>query len=180
MGFRMGRSGVPQPVRTVVSAIFADRDTLSVALDRIAAELGPLRELGEEMSFDFTTYYDKEMGAGLRRRLLVVDGLSPPDGLPALKRMTNELEQQTAVDGRRRVNLDPGALSSGRFALASTKDAPHRIYLGEGIFAELTLVYQSGGFQALPWTYPDYAASGVRALLEDERRTYLSELKEAS
>jgi hypothetical protein len=40
--------------------------------------------------------------------------------------------------------------------LASTKDHAHRIYLNDGIYAEVTLAYRRGGWQAFPWTYPDY------------------------
>ena len=40
--------------------------------------------------------------------------------------------------------------------LASTKDHAHRIYLGDGIYAEVTLAYRQRQWQPLEWTYPDY------------------------
>ena len=57
---------------------------------------------------------------------------------------------------------------------------PFIIYLGAGIYADLTLVYRGGRFQPLPWTYPDYAADDLRGFLEGVRRRYLRELKNRS
>lgn len=56
----------------------------------------------------------------------------------------------------RPLNLDPGYLTPAKLVLASTKDHAHRIYLRDGIFAEVTLVYRKGKWQPLEWTYPDY------------------------
>ena len=47
--------------------------------------------------------------------------------------------------------------STGKLVLATTKDRDHRLYLGEGIYAEVTLHYQGGAWRARPWTYPDCA-----------------------
>lgn len=174
----MGRVGAPPPVRGIISAVFSDRDALAEATSALAAELGAVELLGDEMSFDHTDYYEAEMGPGLRRCFLEIAGLAPPDALVSMKTFTREVEQRFTTDGRRRINLDPGILSRERFVLASTKNAPRRLYLGQGIHAELTLVYESGDFQAQPWTYPDYASAPVRALLRDARRRYLAELKE--
>jgi len=40
--------------------------------------------------------------------------------------------------------------------LATTKDQQHRLYLGQGIYAEVTLAFRSRQWQPLGWTYPDY------------------------
>jgi hypothetical protein len=57
---------------------------------------------------------------------------------------------------RRRINLDPGYLEPSKLVLFSTKNFSHRIYCGDGIFGEVTLIYERGKFKILPWTYPDY------------------------
>ena len=43
-----------------------------------------------------------------------------------------------------------------RLALATTKNYSHRVYLRDGIFAEVALIFRSGTFCPLGWTYPDY------------------------
>ena len=77
--------------------------------------------------------------------------------LAEIKRHTNSIEQTYALEGKRQLNLDPGYLLYERFVLASGKNFTHRVYIGNMIYADLTLIYQKGAFQTLPWTYPDYA-----------------------
>jgi len=106
--------------------------------------------------FPYTTYYDKEMGQGIRRQTAGFLNLVAPGLLPDIKLRTNEIENSFSRDGKRRVNIDPGLLSPERFVLATGKNFTHRIYLRDGIFADLTLIYQKGAYSPLPWTYPDY------------------------
>jgi hypothetical protein len=40
--------------------------------------------------------------------------------------------------------------------MASHRKFNHRIYLSEGVFAELTLVYSRGRFVRLPWTPAEF------------------------
>jgi hypothetical protein len=96
--------------------------------------------------------------------------LVDPSGLASIKLQTNEIESRLADGDRRLVNLDPGMLGAGRFCLATTKDRAHRIPLEGGIFAELTLIYEKGGFHPLPWTYPDWASEPVREMLARWRK----------
>ena len=93
--------------------------------------------------------------------------------------MTNQIEQTFAQGARRRINIDPGYLLMERFVLATGKNFSHRIYIGDGIYADLTLMYQKGSFQTLPWTYPDYAAPEMHAFLMQVRRHYAADLRAA-
>jgi hypothetical protein len=56
----------------------------------------------------------------------------------------------------RPLNLDPGYLTLGKLLLASTKDFAHRIYLGRGIYAEVTLQYKHGAWRHHEYTFADY------------------------
>jgi hypothetical protein len=94
-----------------------------------------------------------------------------------VKCLTNALEQQWTSDGRRQVNIDPGYIALGKFVLATTKDQSHRIDVGQGIFAEVTLRYRHGTFEPWEWTYPDYASAPHIALLNQLRRAYQLQLK---
>jgi hypothetical protein len=123
----------------------------------LGREFGPVAGQSALVPFDFTDYYEPEFGADLTRCWVDFDVGFDPAGLAAAKLRAIELERALAApDGRRLVNLDPGALTLHNLVLASTKDHAHRVCLGSGIFAELTLVFESGAFRALPWTYPDY------------------------
>jgi hypothetical protein len=141
---------------------------------------GAIDYTSPRLPFDFTDYYEPEMGKDLERFFLSFSGLIDPSALPEVKRKTNEIEEALSVSGKRRINLDPGILSLSRFILATTKDYSHRIPLSGGIYAEVTLVYRNGGFEALPWTYPDYASPGYRAILGEIRARYADELRLAN
>ncbi|HYB19437.1 MAG TPA: DUF4416 family protein, partial [Thermodesulfobacteriota bacterium] len=96
----------------------------------------------------------------------------------SVKLWTNALEGQTLNEqGGRRVNIDPGHLAAAKFILATGKDYSHRIYLGEGIYGDLTLIFQKGTFSPLPWTYPDYASEPLLGIINLLRRRYLWQLK---
>ena len=131
---------------------------------------GPVETLTAKEEFRWTDYYRKEMGERIYRYYIEFQDLIDPNLLAGIKLNTNEVELRFSRDGRRGINLDPGLLAPGRFVLATTKDRAHRIALAEGIYAELTLIYEKGGFHALPWTYPDWASEPVRTMLAGWRK----------
>jgi hypothetical protein len=93
-----------------------------------------------------------------------------------VKRLTNEIELDYAAEGKRRFNLDPGIMTLGNFVLATGKNNAHRIYLGQGIFADLTLIYRSKTYCPLEWTYPDYADPALIRILNELRESYKCKL----
>jgi hypothetical protein len=112
----------------------------------------------ESAIFDFThtDYYRAEMGPGLKRQFLAFGRHLPLDGISRVKLATNSIEKLLSRSGTRLVNIDPGYVDLSKVVLFSTKDYTHRVYLGNGIFAENTLFYKDGAFHPWPWTYPDY------------------------
>jgi hypothetical protein len=107
--------------------------------------------------FKHTEYYADEMGDDLLRQWIAFGNLILPDALVDLKHKTNEIEKNYLnKKGGRMINIDPGVVSLSNLILASTKDYSHRIYLGKGIYAEVTLIYRQRQFTSLEWTYPDY------------------------
>jgi len=138
---------------------------------------GPIENESELFNFDYTDYYNKEMGNKIERRFILFHHLISQGELSKIKLATNQIEKMHLNDGNRMINIDPGILTANRFVLATGKDAPHRIYLGSGIFADLTLVFQSGEFLKHPWTYPEYADYRTVDFLFKSRKYYLSKLK---
>jgi hypothetical protein len=103
--------------------------------------------------------------------------LVDPADLAAIKQQTNDLEWSLAQGEHRRVNIDPGYVSLGKLVLASTKDHGHRLYLGWGIYGEVTLTYQQGRFRPWPWTYPDYASDRYCTLFGEIRKRYKAQAR---
>lgn len=165
-------------VKLVMSFLYSQEKDFASAVSEVDQEYGPVDFLSEPLPFDFTDYYSSEMGKGLWRRIISLRPLTSPDRLVAVKLWTNRLEVRNLNEkGGRRVNIDPGYVAPSKFILATGKDYSHRIYLGEGIYGDLTLLFQKGGFSPLPWTYPDYASQPLLGLLESIRKRYLWQLK---
>ncbi len=177
-GGSVGIAKTPPDVKLIVSLLGADVALLDQAQAALEEVFGPADWQSELLPFDHTNYYTAEHGPGLMRRLVAFQRLIDPGRLSAIKHQTNALEGRWTREGRRRVNLDPGYLSLSKLVLATTKDHGHRVYLGGGIYAEVTLRYQDGSFQTWPWTYPDYGSPRYCALLGELRERYKAQLRE--
>lgn len=143
--------------KLICGIIANSKEMLEKGLTVLKENFGDIERRSKIIPFDFTNYYESEMGKGLIRQWTSFLNLIKEDEIKDVKLKTIGLEKRLASeDGRRNVNIDPGYISLSKLVLASTKDYSHRIYLGDGIFAEVTLIYKKGAFQPLEWTYPDY------------------------
>jgi len=118
---------------------------------------------------DFTDYYVKEFGSNLRKQLFVFATPVSLENYPRIKVWSNqiEIEPKSRSEYPRIVNIDPGYLEPSKLVLFSTKNYSHRVYLADGIFAEVTMLYARGKFVKLPWTYADYYwAENLKFLIE--------------
>jgi Domain of unknown function (DUF4416) len=172
----------PAPV-LLVAAVFGRRpETLSWAKTRLEADYGPVDRVSAAFPFNQTDYYAEAMGTDLRKQFLAFRNLIGPDRLAEIKLHTNAIERELAEAGRhaepRPVNIDPGYLNLGKFLLATTKDQAHRVYLRDGIFAEVTLHFEAGAFVPWPWTYADYRLPAVLDFLREARAFYRQRLHE--
>jgi hypothetical protein len=167
----------PDPVKLLCSLFAVDRQTLSDALRALSGLYGKADYLSEYLAFDATDYYTREMGPSLVRRFVSYEELIEPDTLSAVKKATHEVEKRFSAGGGRRVNIDPGCISRGHLVLATGKSGAHRPYLGDGVYADLTLVFRNESFRPLEWTYPDYAGEKVREMFVFIRKKYLLQLR---
>jgi hypothetical protein len=125
--------------------------------DDLRQRFGKIIFKSSVIPFEFTKYYESEMGEKLTRSWLVTEQLKPLEQLVDIKNFARKLEaKQLNSKGQRRINIDPGFLTLFNFVLATTKNYGHRVYIKENIFCEVTLIYQNKSFQPLDWTYPDY------------------------
>jgi hypothetical protein len=148
------------PALLLLAAFSRYRDALHWARDRAADTWGPAALESEPFDFTETNYYAATMGTGLRKMFFAFDGPLDPGELADVKLRTNDWEKQYAAEAShpepRPLNLDPGYLTLAKLVLASTKDHAHRIYLGRGIYAEITLSFRAHRWQAHELTYADY------------------------
>ena len=175
----MGQINPPTPVKLFIGMLAQREEWFAAAEQRLAERFGPIDLASDLVAFDFTDYYTPEMGPDLLRKFVTHERLVSPGELAAIKVATNDMEARLAAelgaDVPRPVNLDPGILDGSKLILATTKDHAHRIYLAQGIYAEITLTYHKGGFHPMPWTYRDYRSAPYLAFLATARARYLEQ-----
>ena len=173
----MGKIKEPLPACLVCACMGPTQGPWQEVRRRLETQFGPVVMESPSYPFHFSRYYEKEMGRDLIKFLWAFEPPFPREDLARAKIFTNALEEELGRyrEGRlcRVVNLDPGYLTDAQLVLASTKDYSHRIYLGQGIHAEVTLIYRQGTFLPLEWTYPDYRTPLVLGFLEEARRMLL-------
>jgi hypothetical protein len=116
------------------------------------------------------------MGNPIYRCFLSFKKLILPEELVKIKLFTNRIELKYAEEGKRKINLDPGYMELGKFILATTKDQQHRIYIGGGIYEEITLFYSKKIWQHWEWTYPDYRSEEYKSILGKIREIYRKQI----
>ncbi len=179
----MARPRVPQPVKLICGLLGGDVDLLKRARQLLIRRFGPVDLETDVWAFDETDYYEEEMGPGLKRVFLSFAQPSHPDALPGFKHETNAIEEKlaeqcAALEIPRPVNLDPGYVDLGKLVLATTKDRSHRIYIGQQMYAEVTLHFRNGRWRAWPWTYPDYRRAEYHEFFERVRERLRAQRRE--
>ncbi len=132
----------------------------------------------ESPMFDFTetSFYTKSMGHEIKKKLFAFSQLIDPGTISNRKIESNDWENEYRLSHdypeERPLNIDPGYLTEAKLVLATTKDRDHRLYLKDGIFAEVTLFFKQGVWESSRWTYPDYQRRDFHDFF-DKCRQYL-------
>lgn len=178
----MGKLRPPKPVKLFLGMIAREPELFTECTRLFAQEFGPVDLVSSILSWDHSEYYREEMGTGLLRMFIFFEPLVDPELLAAAKHHSIRIEasfsEPAAAAVRRRINLDPGYLTEAKVVLATTKDFPHRIYIGKNIYAESTLHYHKVGrsFQAVEHTYPDFRTETCLKLFNEARNILRAKL----
>ncbi len=167
----------------LICGIIAGKEIFFEAAEQELVKLyGPVDLKSEAFPFEYTDYYTREMGPGLKRRFLSFSRLRDPSELSLIKHETNSLEdklRQFFGASRRVVNLDPGILTPASLIMATAKNFSHRIPLQKGIYGHLEFIFHKGSVKTLEWTYPDFRINLYYPFFLEARKLYLNQLKEA-
>lgn len=167
---------IPEEACLVMGVLYV-ADDIRVKADKILTEkYGPFLMVSDVIDFNYTTYYNEEMGEGIKRVYYAFETLIKKDSLADIKCMTNTIENDFSSDGKRSINLDPGYLDMSKLILASAKDFSHRIYLRDGIYGEITFIFHKNGSQFLPWSYADYKDTPAQKFFYAVREMYHKQL----
>jgi hypothetical protein len=173
----------PIPVKLFIGMLSPEPDLFNMCADIACKAYGPIDYQSEIVPWTNSDFYQEEMGPGILRKFVFFKRLIDPGDLPAIKvdaiRIEKSLTIRTKKNARRRINLDPGYISEAKVVLATTKDYTHRLYVGKGIYAEVTLRYSNKDQSFIPfdYTYLDYCSGPYRLMFNKARGVLRSALQ---
>ena len=164
----------------------SDKNLFVLYKEELVKRFGEVDIESNIQPFDFTDYYEKEFGKKLIQKLFSFSTLIRQDELAEIKIITNSIEndfkneniKNNVTHHKRKINLDPGYITLDKYILASTKNGPSRIYLNQGIYAEITLRFINKSFVTCEYTYPNYKTSEYINYLNSVRQKYKLQLRE--
>lgn len=173
----MSKLKEPNKVKLFTGLIYKPGSAMNDLILKLEEKLGKTEFVSEEIPFEHSTYYYKEMGGGLKRQLLTFRALIKRTDIVEIKTFTNSLEEVFSYEGKRTINIDPGYIAQEHLILATGKGFSHRPYLGNRVYADLTLIYKANEYRTLEWTYPDYGNKEMRTLFKALRAGYVKQLE---
>lgn len=169
----------PDPVKLFIGILFSDAELLEKAFYLLSEKFGEIDFTSPEFHFNTSDYYKEEMGVQVTRIFISFTELINPGNLAKTKIVTNKIEDRLVVDGKRKVNLDPGYMDYSKVILASAKYNGQKIYLNSGIYADPALLYEKGTYLPFSCSFPDFKTGQYNETFMRIRTLYKAERKKA-
>ncbi|MDY0132836.1 MAG: DUF4416 family protein [Desulforegulaceae bacterium] len=157
----------------VIAIMTNDKRLFAFALKELEKEFGSCFLVSAWLDFSFSDYYENEMGKKLSKRFVCFKNPVNQDSLLNIKHKTYEIENKYLEENKRTINLDPGILTPDNYVLSTFKNFPHRIYLGNSVFAEVEFSFTKNQIIFYDWTYSDYREKEVCDFFLTSRRYLL-------
>ena len=172
----MRELGKPAESYFFVGMLTGEKDLFARAIDELDHFFGPVLRETEPISWEHSTYYEEELGNNVLRKFVFYARPVDQIDLVEAKKITMEVEIKLGrgITGEtlRRINIDPGCMTQAKLVLASSKDFSHRIYIGGGVHAEVTLYFKDESFRPFFYTYQDYKDEKNISLFNAVRKEY--------
>jgi hypothetical protein len=185
----MGHTRIPRLVTPIVAMLAGNVAHFQTAKAPLEHLLGPVELESDLYPFDGTDYYKDTMGLSIQRKFYSFQKLADPSLIADWKLAANTIEANLrqvihaaaapgAVKVERPINLDPGYITGAKLVLATTKDFAHRLYLRDGIFAEITMGFRGDSWYSHMYTFPDYKSGAYDAFFSRVRDRHLRKIKQ--
>lgn len=159
-------------VNLIITCLFRDENLLQTALQECCLRWGDIDYHSKSFPFDITDYYTPEMGAGLQRVFVSFKKLLHPEEMVLIKHECERIETKVSLEGKRRVNIDPGYIDTNKYVLMSYKFGGQKIYIADSVWADMTLMYKKGRWLSFDWTFPDFKDARYHSELNKIRELY--------
>lgn len=166
-------------VKLFTGVLYSDEKLLQQAKLKLEEKYGAVDFESESFDFTISEYYRPEMGWPIYRLFWAFEKLINPKQIAIIKIECNDIENVIAVEGNRKINLDPGYMDYDKIVLASAKYNGQKVYLDYGIYADLTLHYEKGNFYPYPWSFPDFKGGDYNKTFLRVREIFKVQRKQA-
>ncbi len=110
----MGKIRKYNPVKLIIGFIYKDEAVFTKAKEKLRRKFGKIDFQSPALDFNYTDYYEPEMGSGLKRRFISFGRLIPMQELYRIKLYTNRLENHGLPSFRQSHRLESHGLPSFR------------------------------------------------------------------
>jgi hypothetical protein len=169
----MGSVSIPCKALLFMGLLYNQNVDFSHLLQTLERQFGSVWKQSPPYAFYETNYYNTEMGNAIQRIYVAFKKLIRMEELTDIKLHTNRMETDMfSREHKRNANIDPGYITSAKVVLATTKNNQHRVYLRDGIYAEVTLRFRKKSFTPWEWTYKDYRRAETIQFFNSVRLLY--------
>ena len=157
-----------------IAVLYSDGGVYDKAVSLLKEEFGEVIVSSNPYDFTFTDYYSKEMGSDLVKRFVVFKKEISKKELAEIRKKTGEIEDKFRVDGKRKINLDPGYINKKEVVLASVKGSDFKEELGNGVFSHKIYAFENDKIKIFSHTFPDYTVEENKKFFLDLRDKFLN------
>lgn len=170
-----------EPLVQGLCFIIQNQDTWSESiLSSLIENFGPTSYKGTLFPFTSGSYYYSEMGQPLYRGVISFSQLWQTQYMVEAKLKATEIEKKLSTENKRKFNIDVGYFDQDKLVLASFKRSGPKLYLKQGVYADMLLLYQKGSFVPFEWAFADFKADTYYKDLLAVRERYKKALRQNS
>ncbi len=151
-----------------MAVMYSSYDIFLKAKSDLISKYGSLKTESSPYSFDFTKYYEKEMGSDLKKIFLIFEKEISKKDLVEIKQFITSIEEKYSDDGRT-VNIDPGYLSQDEFVLATFKGKDFKEKISEDTWIHKVLEFKGEEIIEFFHTFADYKVKENQEFLVSNR-----------
>ncbi|MBL7961557.1 DUF4416 family protein [bacterium] len=172
----MGKIVSASKVKLICAVLWNASAEIEGICRQLTEHWGSIDARSTAYDFNHTAYYADEFGERLRKQFFSFEQLVDVNTIPDIKILGNELEEHFFSDEHRNVNIDPGYIANAKLVMPTTKNLPHRVYIGKNIYADLQLIYKKPTFQSILWTFADYKEPFNLEFFNKVRERYMEQI----
>ena len=149
-------------MKLIIGILFNSEEKYKKVVEILIEKYGNIIKKSDIYPFDFTNYYEPEMGKDLKKQLLIFDKKVSKEELADIKKETTEIEKEFSDNGKRTVNIDPGYIGK-EFVLASFKAKSFKKEVN-GVFMHKILEFD-GEIKVFSHTFPEFKVKKIQEFL---------------